>query len=234
MKCIIYADSQAAIKGIVKPQKQSGQSIIISAIDNIESLQSQRTMTIKVVWIPGHWDIHGNEAVDKHANEAAKSKGNSRHIPTTAHKYLKSSRLNKIKQAIDKDWDMAWKAVTNDAKQLRRITSKRHTQKGIKLYKAINVRHDVAQLARFHTRHCSLNQYLFCFGHADSPYCNCDNQTVETAQHYLLPCPRYEIQCTRLIRKVGIGGMWIEKLLGYPELIEHTLEYVKKTKRFKF
>jgi ribonuclease HI len=233
-KCIIYADSQAAIKGIVKPQKQSGQSIIISAIDNIESLQSQRTMTIKITWIPGHRDIHGNETVDKHAKEAAKSKGNSGHVPTTAHKSLKSSRLNTIKQAIDNDWDVAWKAVKNDAKQLRRITSKRHTQKGIKLYKAINTRHDVAQLARLRTGHCSLNQYLFRFGHADSPYCDCDNQTIETVQHYLLQCPRYEIQRARLVTKVGIGGMWIEKLLGYPELIEHTLEYVKKTKRFKF
>src|SRR5579859_4828058 len=53
-KCIIYPDSQAAIKSIVKPQKQLGQSIIISAIDNIESLQSKRTMTIKIAWIPGH------------------------------------------------------------------------------------------------------------------------------------------------------------------------------------
>jgi len=42
------------------------------------------------------------------------------------------------------------------------------------------------------------------------------------------------MQCARLVTKVGVGRMWIEKLLGYPELVEHTLEYVKKTKRFKF
>ena len=134
-KCIIYVDSRAAIKGIVKPQKQSGQSIIISA--------------------------------------------------------------------INKEWDVAWKAAKNDAKQLCQITSKRHTQKGIKLYKAINMRHDVAQLERLRSGHCSLNQYLFRFGHANSPYCKCDNQTIETIQHYLLQCPRYEMQCAKACHKGG-------------------------------
>jgi len=169
---------------------------------------------------PGSSGVHGNETVEKHAKDATKSRGNSQHVPTTAHKPLKSSRLNTIKEAIDKEWDTAWKAIKNDAKQLCRITSKRHTQKGVKLYKAINTRHNVAQLARLCSGHCSLNQYLFRFHHADSPYCECDNQTIETVQHYLLRCPRYEMQRARLVTKVGIGGMWIEKLLGYPELVE--------------
>jgi hypothetical protein len=37
-----------------------------------------------------------------------------------------------------------------------------------------------------------------------------------------------------LVKKVGIGGMWIEKLLGYPNLVKHTLEYIKNTIRFEF
>ena len=90
-----------------------------SAIDNIESLQSQRTMTSKTARIPGHRDVHDNETVDRHAKEAAKSKGNLQHVPTTVHKSLKSSRLNTIKEAIDKEWDSAWKTAKNDAKQLR-------------------------------------------------------------------------------------------------------------------
>jgi hypothetical protein len=30
----------------------------------------------------------------------------------------------------------------------------------------------------------------------------------------------------RSTKEVGIGGMWIEKLLGYPEMIQYTLKYV--------
>ena len=37
-----------------------------------------------------------------------------------------------------------------------------------------------------------------------------------------------------LIKKVGIGGMWIEKLLGDVNLVNHMLEYMKNIKRFKF
>jgi len=50
----------------------------------------------------------------------------------------------------------------------------------------------------------------------------------------LLNCPTYDEQRAKLTKKVGIGGTWIEKLLGYPELIKHTLKYVEETKRMPF
>ena len=56
-KCIIYSDSQSAIKGVSKPQKQSGQSIIASALEKMETLKAQRRIDIQLVWIPGHMDI---------------------------------------------------------------------------------------------------------------------------------------------------------------------------------
>jgi hypothetical protein len=64
--------------------------------------------------------------------------------------------------------------------------------------------------------------------------CDCSSGAIETVEHYLLHCPKYERQRAKLMKKAGIGGMWIEKLLGYPEIIRHTLEYVKETGRFKF
>ena len=39
-KCVIYADSQSAIQGINNPNKQSGQRILISAIQKLETLIS--------------------------------------------------------------------------------------------------------------------------------------------------------------------------------------------------
>ena len=108
------------------------------------------------------------------------------------------------------------------------------TNRDSKLYENVSKRHDVAQLARLRTGHCSLNQYLHRFNHSDTPYCDCDNKTIETVQHYLLQCPRYDRQRASLVKKAGVGGMWVEKLLGYPKLVNHTLEYVKSTKRFNF
>jgi hypothetical protein len=57
---------------------------------------------------------------------------------------------------------------------------------------------------------------------------------MENVEHFLLHCPRYDQQRSKLVKKVGIGGMWTEKLLSYPEMIKFTMEYVKETKRFQF
>jgi ribonuclease HI len=233
-KCVIYADSQAAIKGISNPNKQSGQGVLISAINKIELLVNTRNMRTEIKWIPGHKDITGNETADKAAKQAAKSKGEDPTIPKSTHKSLKSARSVLIKRAITHDWSASWKSRTHDAKQLRRITNKPNVTCGIKLYKAINTRHQAAQLARLRTGHCSLNQFLHRFGFEDSPMCECGNDAIENVQHYLLHCPRYERQRAKLAKEVGIGGMWIEKLLGYPEMIQSTLEYIKETRRFTF
>ena len=47
----------------------------------------------------------------------------------------------------------------------------------------------------------------------------------------MLYCKKYEQQWAELKEKVGIEGMRIEKLLGCSHLIEHTMRYVKSTKR---
>jgi hypothetical protein len=48
-KCVIYVDSQAAIKGINKPGKQSGQRNLISAITRIQVLVDERQMLIEII-----------------------------------------------------------------------------------------------------------------------------------------------------------------------------------------
>src|SRR4030095_10310597 len=108
-KCVIYTDSQAAIKGINNPNKQSGQGALISAIHKIESLIDKRNMHTEIKWIPGHKDIDGNEEADKAAKEAAKSKGEDTiNIPKSKHKPLKSARSVVIKRTIAHDWNISW------------------------------------------------------------------------------------------------------------------------------
>jgi hypothetical protein len=43
----------------------------------------------------------------------------------------------------------------------------------------------------------------------------------------------FEYDCANT-RNVGVGGMRMEKLLGYREIVGNTLEYIKETKRFDF
>ena len=155
-KGVIYLDSQAAAKGLTKPNKQLGQQILISVLEYIEAIKAL-TPNITLVWIPGHMEIVGNEKADEAAKEAAKSKKVDVNF---THKPLKSSRSNVINQIVKKDWLDAWKNGKDNAKQLRRITTKAQDQESKKLYNSINNRTSLVQLARLHTGHCSLNQYL--------------------------------------------------------------------------
>jgi ribonuclease HI len=232
-KCIIYADSQAAVQGINKPSKQSGQEVIMAALTHIESHIESRSMTVDFAWIPGHEEIEGKEEADKAAKEAANSRGDDESIATTRHRPLKSATAMLIKQSVTEDWKRTWETQLCDAQHLRRIIIKPNTVYGTKLYKGIP-RQQAAQLARLRTGHCGLNQYLHRFGHADSPLCDCDNGAIETVNHYLLHCPRYSRQRAKLTRNVGVGGMRVEKLLGYREIVGNTLEYIKETRRFDF
>jgi ribonuclease HI len=236
-KCIIYVDSQAAIRGINKPSKQSGQANLISAITKIQALVDERQMIIEIIWVPGHEDVAGNEKADEAAKEAAKSEGNDPSIPRSSHKPLKSARSVCIKREVTDDWNESWEsqAPNRDAKQLRQITKKPNVLRGKKLYNTIALsRHQTAQLARLRTGHCSLNQYLHRFGHAESPMCECGSGAIENVKHFLCHCPRYDRQRAKLVKKVGVCGMRIEKLLGRPRMIRHTLRYVEETGRLPF
>jgi hypothetical protein len=64
--------------------------------------------------------------------------------------------------------------------------------------------------------------------------CECNSEATEMVDHYLINCSKYDRQRHKLIKNVGIGGMWVEKLLGDTSRIKHRLEYIKDTKRFNF
>jgi hypothetical protein len=102
-----------------------------------------------------------------------------------------------------------------------------------KLYNKISGGKPLASLVRLRTQHCGLNQYyLYRFNVKDDPQCPCDGEGIETAEHFLLLCNIYEIEREVLRKEVGEGRMKVEKLLGHPKKIKHTLEFVRETERF--
>ena len=93
----IYTDSQSAIKAINNPHRQSGQAIIKDFIDYIDDINDKYPhLHIKIIWIPGHAQIDGNEHADAEAKIAAI------HPPTSQsynHRPLKSAWTRTIKEA---------------------------------------------------------------------------------------------------------------------------------------
>ena len=175
-------------------------------------------------------NIAGNEEADRAAKEAARSRDTN---GTVTHKTMKSARNQIIKRAAKTEWKIEWEKGKATAQHLRRITTKTaEAQNAYKLYNSINKRSDIATvLSRLRTGHSSLNQYLHRFHHEDSPECTCGSGALETVEHFLIHCPKYDKERSKLIKNVGVGGMW-RKLLGYPKFIKFTLDYVKETGRF--
>ena len=68
----IFTDSQLAMKAINKPHQQSGQAIIKDFLNCIDDINDKYPhLHIKIIWIPGHVEIDGNEHVDEEAKKAA-------------------------------------------------------------------------------------------------------------------------------------------------------------------
>jgi ribonuclease HI len=228
--CRIYSDSQAAIQAIDHPRKQSGQTIIRDILKSMDEVTNKYThLQIELIWIPGHAEIEGNERADTEAKKAATD-------PTLSqpHNYkpLKSARARHIKTAAKEQWKTVWSENVKTATALRRITKGKHAKIGPSLYNGIANRNGAATIAQLRTGHCGLNRYLHRFGIKGSPYCQC-GYGKETVEHYLLECRNYREQRNKLRREAGKGMMRMERLLGDPKIIKHTLEYIKETGRLE-
>ena len=99
------------------------------------------------MWIPGHFEIQGNERADTEAKKAA---ADSTLTQLRKHRPLKSARVRSIKTAAKEQWHKIWNEGTKTAKSLRYITKiKRYgNQNGPKLYNQIANRSTAATIAR--------------------------------------------------------------------------------------
>ncbi len=223
----IFADSQAAIRGIQKPRKQSGQSIIKEFLDMTDrATEENPQLQIRMTWIPGHANIEGNEQADEEAKKAAIDPTVGRRFK---YKPLKSARIRQIKAEAKQQWSNMWNNNVRTAHGLRRSMKTRGFKTGSKFYNHITSRKTAATLTRLRTGHCGLKQYLYRFKRADSPYCDCGDGK-ETVEHYLLECTLHREARNILRRNVGAGKMRVPSLLGQPKLIKHTMEFITSTK----
>ena len=226
----IYTDSQAAVKAIDRPQRQSGQAIIKDVLESIDHISSKhKELQIEIVWIPGHTQIEGNERADVEAKRAARD-------PTLScpHKYkpLKSARVRQIKAAAKDQWNTQWNNNTKTATRLRRLMRRKDVKAGPALYNEIANRKGASTIIQMRTGHCGLNKYLHRFGKSITPYCQC-GYGKETVEHYLLECKVYKEQRKCLKNKVGRGKMRVDLLLGDPKVVKHTLSHIEETGRFE-
>jgi len=84
-KLVIFSDSQSVLSAVGAPYDYCKSSYLILRIkEAIYRLKEERRMDVKLVWIPSHVGIQGNESADRLAREAIRTGRDTQYgIPTS-------------------------------------------------------------------------------------------------------------------------------------------------------
>ena len=188
---LLLSDCLSGLEAI-KIFRYRQENTLVSDIFAILCQIEEKGIKIVMAWIPGHVGIPGNEEADRIARNAATTESTS--FQRTAISKMEAKAI--IKQHCMTLWDDEYKS----------------TMKGFQ-YKAfqpsifqnpitISNRLSSSILFRLRSGHCRLNGHLHRIGIIESP--NCDYcQTQETVEHFLLSCPQYGSQRSRLVQKAS-------------------------------
>ena len=213
---VILCDCLSAIQAIGSPFYQFDHPTINQILEIFQKIE-KNSMLIRLVWVPGHACLPGNEKADRLARETAASSAPVQNSGPVSKPESKSL----IHQYISIKWNNEYQ-----------ILEKGSDYK--KLYPTISPipSHTVSRkidtiLFRLRSGHCRLNSHLYKIGCLDSPSCEfCDSS--ETVEHFLLACPEFESQRTPL-RNATLRlnlPFSLQSLLLDPRLLDLTVEFV--------
>lgn len=213
----ICSDSQAALKALMSIKTNS--KLVYECKRKLQKLALNHT--IKLIWVPGHTGIPGNERADELAR-----KGTSTYF--TGPEPVLGLSLCHLKTEIE-----GW-AKSQHTKEWRQKNNCRQTKKFVdqprkswsKRFLSMK-RSKLKLIIPVLTGHCRLNLHLFRLGVCQSPLCQNCSLEEETVEHFLCICPsfnskRLKIFGDRQINPSDLKDIDLRKLLSF----------VEETKRF--
>ena len=179
-RVVILSDSKSALHAILKTH-QSSYRFFVHEIQRRLTLFSGR---VQLQWVPAHCGIDGNEVADS----CAKLGHNNLFSARTSLNYEELVLV--LKRTYLHYWTTAWRVrvgVHGKGEFLRNLLPepcRRYDIPGVS--RQVN-----CVISRLRIGHVGVNQHLFRFNRADSPLCS-ECHVMESIQHFLLDCPRYE------------------------------------------
>lgn len=174
----IYSDSTVALNALANCCIDS--ALVLECIEMLQQLAVNRS--IKLIWLPGHSGIYGNEVADKLADRAS-SRPTVGPEPITAIDYKMVRAAND--EWLDNQIAQMWHSVQGCAHAKCFINSA-----DISLTKQINnmPKQDIRIVTGLITGHCKLNQHLVRLRLRDDPDCDLCGTAIETAKHIICDC----------------------------------------------
>jgi ribonuclease HI len=183
---LICTDSKSVLSTLASAKSVNSKNFLITDIRNILRESSENGQQIRLVWIPSHIGLQGNESADKLALLSCKS---------TTVEVLDTPTPDLKKQiAFDHSilWDTHWR-LTNQhkGKDYAQLFAQGHIPKTTWFDKIKGrTRSFYTSLARLRFAHVTTPDRLFAWKIATTPACVC-SFSPGTLSHLLFACPRY-------------------------------------------
>jgi hypothetical protein len=239
--CVLNVDNQAALTAINSSMTKLGQHLAAVVHTMAKKLQpkgngSRFSLTFR--WSAGHIGIEGNEIADEEVKSTAEGESSARKdLPAYLHKPVKCS-LTATRQShnevLKKKWTNAWTFSPRYLKARFQDTLTPASQNYLKYICSQNIsRAAASRLFQLRVGHVPLNQYLYRFKRVDNPRCPACGHPKETAEHFLIYCPKYAHERWPLLRRLGNTPPKIIKLLTNKKLLAPLINYIEATERFQ-
>lgn len=186
---VVLSDSQAAIRVVSKPGRQSGQSKAREINRLAREIRDRGGPQIRLQWVPGHSKIVGNEIANTLAKEATSGPQQPRDELTLPAALKKARRL--IVQTTPRKADDIDRALPGP--HVRTLYDNLVYQKA-------------AVLCQLRTGKSRLKGYLARIGAVETDKCECERAPPETVRHFLFECPQWA-NLRQSLREVA-GSRW--------------------------
>ncbi|PPQ81891.1 LOW QUALITY PROTEIN: hypothetical protein CVT26_014322 [Gymnopilus dilepis] len=234
LSLILTAQSRASLRRHARRDPQPGAYIIEDIHSTYKKLEQQHPkFRIKFRCVPGHEGIERSERADEEAkissegaerNKAAAKEILKKELPQSCDK----ARIERTKE---EEADTTFRKLPRYRK-IEKIDPSMPSPRFRMLTKGM-ARRSASLLVQLRTEHVPLKAYLHKFKLADEPTCEqCDQETPETAIHFLQQCPAYRRPRRQLKHSIGHEKDVDLTLLANKENLRHLFKYVKDTGRF--